>query len=82
MCWTQDTYYLAIDEFYIPKGKKGKMYISYYQWVALVLVCQACLFYMPRPLWRLLNKKSGIAVNTVTGGNLLSDHTYTGCLEL
>ena len=54
------------------------MYISYYQWVALVLVCQACLFYMPRPLWRLLNKKSGIAVNTVTGGNLLSGHTYTG----
>lgn len=67
VCWTKDTYYLPIDEDRIPTTEKGKAYISYYQWVALVLVCQACLFYLPRFLWHMLNKKSGIAVSTVTG---------------
>ena len=67
VCWTQDTYYLPMNVQNIPKTARGKEYISYYQWVALVLVCQACLFYMPRSLWRMLNKKSGIAICTVTG---------------
>ena len=39
---------------------------GYYQWVSLLLCCQAIMFYMPRVIWRMLNKKSGIAVTTIT----------------
>lgn len=70
VCWTTDTYYLPDTSWYLPKegehGKLGAKMVGYYQWVALILMCQACLFYLPRPIWRLCNKKSGIAVSTIT----------------
>ena len=73
VCWTKDTYYLPIDQD-VGRTKKEKpkliKKISYYQWVALVFTCQAFLFYLPRPLWRMINKKSGISVNTITGTHL------------
>ena len=67
VCFTRRTYYLPLDKENVPKDDLGKEYISYYQWVALVFICQACLFYMPRFIWSMLNKKSGIAVSTITG---------------
>ena len=48
----------------------GAKMISYYQWVGLILVCQAVLFYLPRPIWRLFNRKSGIAVSTITDAGI------------
>ncbi len=36
------------------------------EWVSLLLCCQAIMFYMPCVVWRILNKKSGIAVTTIT----------------
>ena len=70
VCWTQDTYYLPI-HIDVDRAKKEQpkriKKISYYQWVALVFTCQAFLFYLPRPMWRLINKKSGISVSTITG---------------
>ncbi|KAK2150450.1 hypothetical protein LSH36_404g00013 [Paralvinella palmiformis] len=65
VCWTTNTYYLPYDE-EIPKEDGPHKHIGYYQWVALILSCQAILFYLPRPIWRLFNKKSGIAVSTIT----------------
>ena len=68
VCWVTNTYYLPYDE-YIPKeGEHNpkKVEITYYQWVGLILSCQAIMFYLPRAIWRLFNKKSGIAVSTIT----------------
>ncbi len=69
VCWTTGTYLLPFDQ-RIPKEGDKRERISYYQWVALILACQAVLFYMPRPLWRLFNRKSGIAVSTITDAAL------------
>ena len=65
ICWVQNTYYLPFEE-YIPKEGEPRDKIGYYQWVGLILACQAVLFYLPRALWMLFNKKSGIAVSTIT----------------
>lgn len=67
VCWTKDTYYLDVKEKYIPKKDELKEYLSYYQWIGLILVLQAIFFYLPSPLWRILGKQSGIAVSTITG---------------
>ena len=66
VCWTTNTYFLPFEEDRIPKEGAPRQQISYYQWVALILACQAVLFYLPRPIWRIFNKKSGIAVSTIT----------------
>ena len=44
--------------------------MGYYQWVALILVCQSVLFYLPRVIWRAVSKKSGISVASITDGAL------------
>ena len=69
ICWVQNTYYLPF-ETYIPQEGEARDRIGYYQWVGLVLACQAVMFYLPRALWRLFNKKSGIAVSTITDAAL------------
>ncbi|KAI0240155.1 Innexin unc-9, partial [Lamellibrachia satsuma] len=66
VCWTTNTYYLPFTQDRIPKPGASRGYIGYYQWVSLILSCQAVLFYLPRPIWRLFSKKSGIAVSTIT----------------
>lgn len=66
VCWTTDTYYLGYEEAYIPKEDDPKAMIGYYQWVPLILSFQAILFYLPRPIWMLLSKQSGVSVTTIT----------------
>ena len=65
ICWVTNTYYLPFDEDIPPVGHPRHR-IGYYQWVGLILIGQAVLFYLPRIVWYLFNKKSGIAVSTVT----------------
>ncbi len=65
ICWVQNTYYLPFED-YIPKEGEHRDKIGYYQWVGLILSCMSVLFYLPRAIWKLFNKKSGIAVSTIT----------------
>ena len=58
-CWVRNTYYLPWDE-RIPRAEEPRDYITYYQWVPLILLVQAALFYMPSIVWHGLNQKSGI----------------------
>ena len=65
-CWVRNTYYLPFEE-YIPKEheKEKRHMIPYYQWMPMILLIQALMFYMPIMVWRTLNKKSGIDVNNI-----------------
>ena len=65
-CWIKNTYYLPFGE-YIPKEDEGhkRQMIPYYQWVPMILLVQALLFYMPVMVWRTLNSRSGIDVNNI-----------------
>ncbi len=52
-----DTYYVPFNRG-IPKfGEEPRKMISYYQWVPLLLLGQACLFFVPCIIWRFLNKR-------------------------
>lgn len=66
MCWTNGTYYLPFEVEDIPNSVNKRQRISYYQWVPLMLVCQAILFYVPRAFWRAFNSHFGITVHTIT----------------
>ena len=39
--------------------------ISYYQWVPIILLCQACLYFMPCIIWRFLNRRVGINLSAI-----------------
>lgn len=65
MCWVTNTYYL-VDPNAVPGQPGGlKSYLGYYQWVPVVLLAQAVLFYVPCLFWRVLNDRSGINVNNL-----------------
>eukprot|EP00092_Neocalanus_flemingeri_P004139 GFUD01004453.1.p1 GENE.GFUD01004453.1~~GFUD01004453.1.p1 ORF type:complete len:480 (-),score=121.93 GFUD01004453.1:122-1561(-) len=53
-CWMYSTFNIP-DAFQGNCARKrqsdDEMYNTYYQWVSLCLVGQACLFYLPRALW-------------------------------
>lgn len=65
-CWIKNTYYLPFDD-YIPKEheEEKRDMIPYYQWVPLILLTQALLFYLPRITWRSLNNKTAIDVDNI-----------------
>ncbi len=64
MCWISNTYYLPFS--HVP-GQPGaiKQHISYYQWVPIVLLVQAFLFYLPCLVWRIFGDRSGININNL-----------------
>jgi len=64
-CWATNTHYLPFDK-NSPRVDETRNYISYYQWIPLFLACQALLFYLPRPIWRALSRKSGITLSNIT----------------
>ena len=47
LCWIKDTYYIPFSERAPIKDDEIKTEINYYQWVPLMLILQALLFYMP-----------------------------------
>ncbi len=65
-CWVSNTYYVPMETYDIPDAAKdGREYhqvITYYQWVPLILIFQALLFYAPYALWDTYNRQSGIDV--------------------
>ena len=64
ICWISNTYYLPFEED-IPKPHEPRKHIPYYQWVPIILLFQALLFYLPCLLWRSLNSTSGIDVTNI-----------------
>lgn len=65
-CWIRNTYWLHFDE-EIPKEiqNREKHPIIYYQWVPLILMIQALLFYLPVVIWRSVNSRTGIDLNDI-----------------
>ncbi|XP_063711190.1 innexin unc-9-like isoform X2 [Symsagittifera roscoffensis] len=66
MCWVSNTYYLPLntpDVAHHPM--KPNSYITYYQWVPIVLTIQAMFFYIPRKLWRMAGKRSGLDIDNI-----------------
>ncbi|XP_013415387.1 innexin unc-9 isoform X2 [Lingula anatina] len=63
-CWIKNTYYTAFDE-RIPEKWEPHEHIGYYQWVPIVLMVQALMFYIPCIVWRLLNGRTGVDMNTI-----------------
>jgi len=64
VCWISYTYYLP--DWVVP-GQKGaiKQHLSYYQWVPIVLLMQAFLFYLPSIVWQVFSERSGININNL-----------------
>ncbi|CAH1803120.1 unnamed protein product [Owenia fusiformis] len=66
LCWVKNTYYVPVGEMLpLEDEPRRKKELGYYQWVPIVLLAQAVLFYIPCIVWRMLNDKSGINVNTI-----------------
>ena len=59
VCWVSDTYYVPFDRS-LPLVQEPRQMISYYQWVPIILLSQATMFFSPCIIWRFLNKRSGI----------------------
>lgn len=64
VCWVSDTYYVPFDRS-MPHVEEPRHMISYYQWVPIILLSQAMLFFSPCILWRFLNKRSGINIAAI-----------------
>ncbi|KAK3594850.1 hypothetical protein CHS0354_005774 [Potamilus streckersoni] len=71
MCWLTNTYDIPWNES-IPMQKKDREEheIRYYQWVPLILLCMAFMFYFPKFIWR-----------TLSGGALCMDHVMLRLVE-
>ncbi|PVD39057.1 hypothetical protein C0Q70_01685 [Pomacea canaliculata] len=75
ICWISNTYYIPMD-FIVPEdiSRRNERELTYYQWVPVVLLLQALMFYIPCLLWRLLNGQSGINVDRIV--SLASEAQY------
>ncbi|KAK2159018.1 hypothetical protein LSH36_160g03019 [Paralvinella palmiformis] len=60
VCWVSNTYYLPFDRRKIPEEEELRQKICYYQWIPMILITEAVLFYIPCILWAMLNKRSGL----------------------
>lgn len=66
-CWVRNTYYLPYEEEVPKEGEAWKRdTIVYYQWMPLILLAQAFLFYAPCLVWRGMGGRSGLDVTSVT----------------
>lgn len=61
-CWVKNTYHVSFDES-LPSTKKYE--IAYYQWVPIIFLLSALIFYFPVIIWRMMNVKSGIDIKAL-----------------
>ena len=67
ICWVSNTYYVPFER-RIPDDHDLKAHqplVSYYQWVPLILLCQALMAFVPCLIWRWLNVRSGMDVSSL-----------------
>lgn len=82
VCWVSNTYYLPIDET-IPSDvnlallgpQHSRRVICYYQWVPLMLIFQAMMSFSPCLVWRFLNQRSGVNLNSIMGAARVCSET-------
>lgn len=66
ICWISNTYYIPmIETIPIEHHVRRQKELPYYQWVPVVLLLQALLFYIPCIIWRILNSQSGINIDRI-----------------
>ncbi|OWF42365.1 innexin unc-7-like [Mizuhopecten yessoensis] len=76
-CWIKNTYSVPFDEILpVEDVEREDTEIEYYQWVPLIFVFMAFLFYLPKIFWKGFYPKSGINIKKTL--NLASDATYLG----
>ena len=58
-CWVKGTYYIndfnSLDE--LSFDERHETLLRYYQWVQIIILFQAFLFYLPRILWTFISNK-------------------------
>uniref|UniRef100_A0A915PVJ1 Innexin n=1 Tax=Setaria digitata TaxID=48799 RepID=A0A915PVJ1_9BILA len=68
-CFIQNTYWVHFDD-PVPEDVSDRhgAEIGYYQWVPIVLLLQALMFFIPQWIWKTLNKQSGVDLDTIVKG--------------
>jgi hypothetical protein len=70
-CWIANTYYVDFESSLpIEREVRFEKEIEYYQWVPLVFVLQAFLFYFPRMVWKRFGGYSYINVKKMLRHNI------------
>lgn len=74
-CWISNTYYVDFESS-IPLEKEARVSkeIEYYQWVPLILILQALMFYLPRMIWKRFGGYSYINIKKML--NMAADSTF------
>lgn len=67
-CWVSNTYYVPFKG-PIPQDPldREQEELPYYQWVPIILIFQAFLFYLPRWIWKNVCPRSGINIKKLIG---------------
>lgn len=65
VCWVSNTYYVPFKTKQISDETEPSQKICYYQWIPMILLSQAVLFYLPCLAWRVINKRSGLNLRLV-----------------
>ena len=78
-CWVKNTYYIPFEEVDVPLEGEDREHILYYQWIPLIMLAQAALFYFPSIVWHGLNQKGGIDADNIlaSAGNFSSTKKFS-----
>ncbi|GMR54139.1 hypothetical protein PMAYCL1PPCAC_24334 [Pristionchus mayeri] len=63
-CLIEGSYYVNINSTNLPHAEE-KRKIIYYQWIPFIVLSLAAALYIPRVIWRMYQKKSGLDVSSV-----------------
>ena len=74
VCWVSNTFYVPF-EHRIPgdseESWQERQKVSYYQWIPLILLSQACMAFFPTLVWRFLNIRSGIDMTALMDAGMV-----------